>query len=147
MQDNEALAFYDRIVEGKDDTDTITLEHHSGQTLENVRMTTVDKQVLGSVIERLPQEMFEAVEETEDYDDAEEQLEDQGMGTEAVTEQTIAAFEDLCAESLQHDDLTPSHMESIVEELDFELLFSLGAEIIERSFEQSGAIKDFHEQQ
>lgn len=147
MQENSALAFYDRVVEGKDNSNGITLEHSSGQTLEGVEMTAVDKRVLASVVERLPDEMFEAAEEYDDVDEAEEHLEDRGRSTSAVTEETVAAFEDLCAESLRHDDLTPTQMEHIIEELDFEVLFSLGAEIIEMSFESSGDVKDFHEQQ
>jgi hypothetical protein len=146
-QDNDAVAFYDRIVQGKDDDDTITLEHSSGETLEGVEMKPVSKRVLASVIQRLPEQMFNAVEETDDYDEAEDELEEQGMSASAVTEATVAAFEDLCAESLTHPDLTSTQMEHIIEALGFEMLFSLGAEIIEISFEKSGDIKDFHAQQ
>lgn len=146
-QNNDAIEFYDRIVKGKDDDDTITLEHGSGQKLSGVKMNPVSKGDLAGVIQRLPQEMFTAVEESDDYDEAEEQLEEQGMSASAVTEQTVVAFEDLCAESLSHPDLTSTQMEHIVGELSFELLFSLGAEIIEKSFEKSGDIQDFHAQQ
>jgi hypothetical protein len=147
MQENSALDFYDRIVEGKDDSSTITLEHSSGRKLKGVRIKPVDKRVLASVVQRLPDAMFDAVEESDNPEEAEENLEEQGMSTSAVTEQTVAAFEDLCAESLQHDELTSTQMTQIIEELDFEVLFGLGAEIIEKSFESSGDIKDFHEQQ
>jgi len=146
-QENDAIAFYDRIVKGQDDKDTITLEHSSGDNLEGVIMKPVSKRVLASVIQRLPEEMFDAVEETDDYDEAEEELEEQGMSASAVTEATVAAFEDLCTESLSHPDLTNTQMGQIVEALGFEMLFSLGAEIIEISFEKSGDIKDFHAQQ
>lgn len=146
-EDNDAVAFYDRIVQGQDDDDTITLEHSSGKKLEGVHMKPVSKRVLASVIQRLPNEMFNAVEETDDYDEAEEELENQGMSASAVTESTVAAFEDLCTESLSHPDLTNTQMAQIIEALGFEMLFSLGAEIIEKSFEQSGDIKDFHAQQ
>ncbi len=146
-QDNDAIAFYDRIVKGQDNDDLITLEHSSGEKLEGVEMKPVSKRVLASVIQRLPEEMFDAVEETDDYDEAEEELEEQGMSASAVTEATVAAFEDLCAESLTHPDLTSTQMEQIIGALGFEMLFSLGAEIIEKSFERSGDIKDFHAQQ
>jgi len=146
-QDNDAIAFYDRIVKGKDNEDTITLEHSSGEELSGVEMEPVSKRVLASVIQRLPEEMFNAVEETDDYDEAEEELEEQGMSASAVTEATVTAFEDLCAESLSHPDLTNTQMEHIIEALGFEMLFSIGAEIIEISFEKSGDIKDFHAQQ
>jgi len=147
MQENDAVAFYDRIVKGTDSKNTISLEHSSGDTLEGVEMEPVSKRVLASVIQRLPEEMFEAVDEADDADDAEEELENRGMSTQAVTEQTVEAFEDLCAESLSHPDLTNHQMKQIVEALGFEMLFSLGAEIIEISFDNSGDIKDFHAQQ
>jgi len=147
MQENTAVDFYNRIVEGQDKADTISLEHNSGHKLEGVEMNPVSKRVLASVIQRLPEEMFEAVDEAEDADEAEEELENRGMSTQAVTEQTVEAFEDLCAESLTHEDLTNHQMKQIVENLGFETLFSLGAKIIEMSFNNSGDIKDFHEQQ
>lgn len=147
MQENSAVDFYNRIVEGQDKSDTISLEHSSGHTLEGVEMNPVSKRVLASVIQRLPPEMFDAVDEAEDADEAEEELENRGMSTQAVTEQTVEAFEDLCAESLSHGELTKTQMRQIVENLGFEVLFSLGAEIIEMSFNNSGDIKDFHEQQ
>jgi hypothetical protein len=147
MQENEAVAFYDRIVKGKDKTTTISLEHSSGETLDGIKMNPVGKRVLASVIQRLPEEMFEAVEEADDADDAEEELEERNMSAQAVTEQTVDAFEDLCVESLSHDELTNHQMEQIIAELGFETLFSLGSEIIEISFDNSGDIKDFHAQQ
>ena len=147
QENNTAVDFYNRIVEGKDKKDTISLEHSSGAELEGVEMTPVSKRVLASVIQRLPEEMFEAVEEAEDADGAEEELENRGMSTQAVTEQTVEAFEDLCSESLTHPDLTNHQMTQIVESLGFETLFSLGSEIIEISFNNSGDIKDFHAQQ
>lgn len=147
MQENTAVDFYNRIVEGKDKKNTISLEHDSGHKLEGVQMNPVSKRVLASVIQRLPEEMFDAVDEAEDANEAEEELENRGMSTQAVTEQTVEAFEDLCAESLTHEDLTNHQMKQIVESLGFETLFSLGAKIIEMSFNNSGDIKDFHEQQ
>jgi len=146
MQENTAVDFYNRIVEGKDKKNTISLEHDSGHKLEGVQMNPVSKRVLASVIQRLPEEMFDAVDEAEDADEAEEELENRGMSTQAVTEQTVEAFEDLCAESLTHEDLTNHQMKQIVENLGFETLFSLGAKIIEMSFNNCD-IKDFHEQQ
>lgn len=137
--------FYNRVVEGKDYHKTITLEHGSGATLEGVEMHAVDKRTLASVIERLPEEMFEAVEEAEDADEAEEVLEGGENAISAVTESTISAFEDLVSDSLRHDNLTNTQMKQVVEALGFEVLFNLGTEIIEISFEQTGEVKDFHE--
>lgn len=146
-QQSDAVSFYDRIVQGQDATDKITLEHSSGEKLEDVKMEPVSKRVLASVIQRLPDEMFEAAEENDSYEEAEEDLEEEGMGTSAVTEETVAAFEDLCSESLSHDELTSVQMKKVVEALDFEMLFGIGSEIIEISFAESGDIKDFQEQQ
>jgi hypothetical protein len=38
-------------------------------------------------------------------------------------------------------------MEHICNELNFEMLFELGTEIINMSVEETGTIKDFHEQE
>lgn len=146
MTETNAVDFYERIVEGQDKKNEITLEHSSNAELSGVEMNPVSKRVLASVVERLPDEMFQAVEESDNPDEAEAELEEQGASTDAVTEETVGAFEDLCKESLSHEELTDVQMRHIIDELDFEILFSLGAEIIEMSFDNSGDIKDFHEQ-
>lgn len=146
MTETSAVDFYERIVEGQDRKDEITLEHSSNAELTGVEMNPVSKRVLASVVQRLPDEMFEAVEESDNPEEAEEELEEQGANVDAVTEETVGAFEDLCKESLSHEELTNVQMHSIIDELDFEILFSLGAEIIEMSFDNSGEIKDFHAQ-
>lgn len=146
MQQEEALNFYDRIVSGKDAYETISLEHNSGATLEGVEMHPVDKRTLAGVIERLPDELFNAVEDADDAEAAEEEFEEQGGNISAVTESTVEAFEDLCAESLVHNELTRTQMRHIVGELSFETLFALGTEIINMSVESTGAIRDFQKQ-
>lgn len=144
MQEEQALDFYDRIVSGTDRYETIDLQHSSGATLEGVQMHPVDKKTIASVIQRLPDSMFEAVEEADGLDEAEEMVqEQQGGNLDAVTEETVEAFEDLCKESLMHDKLTPTQMKQIVDELSFETLFELGTEIIDMSVESTGAIQDF----
>lgn len=146
MQEEQALEFYDRITSGTESYQTITLEHNSGAELDGVEMHPVSKRILASVIERLPDEMFEAVEDAESPEDAEEELEDEGGSIGAVTEETVEAFEDLCVESLNHSDLTPTQMKHIVKELSFETLFELGTEIINMSVESTGAVRDFQKQ-
>jgi len=64
----------------------------------------------------------------------------------AVTEGTVSAFEDLLNESLEHEELTTTQMRAIVNELSFEMLFELGSECINMSVEETGEIRDFHEQ-
>jgi hypothetical protein len=144
MEQEEALDFYKRITEGTDSTKTISLTHSSGSTLEDVTMRPVDKTTLASVIQRMPDEMFESVEGAEDADDAEEQLEEAGGSMAAVNEDTVTAFEEIVSKSLSHKKLTRPQMEHIAAELNFEMLFELGTEIINMSVEQTGSIKDFH---
>jgi len=146
MQDNTANEFYERLVEGTDYTRTIVLEESSGRTLENVEMHPVDKRVLADVFQSLPEEMFGAVEEADDPDEAEEMLEDQGMSISSMSADTVDAFEKLCRESLRHPELTNTQMTQIVGALDFGKLFELGGEIIDMSFSEGGAIKDFRDQ-
>jgi hypothetical protein len=147
MQQEEALDFYERITEGTNRTKSITLEHNSGAALEDVSMSPVDKVKLASIIERLPEELFESVEGAEDAEEAEEEFEDAGNSMSAVTEDTVEAFEDLCKAALTHSGLTKPQMHQIVSELNFETLFELGTEIINMSVEETGSIKGFREQQ
>lgn len=146
MQEEEALDFYKRITEGKKNYETISLTHTSGSTLEGVRMRPVDKRTLAGVIEKLPDEMFAAVEDAEDPEAAEEQLEEEGGSLNAVTGDTVEAFETLCKSSLDHPELTKPQMDNIVGELNFEVLFELGTEIINMSSEKTGAVRGFQKQ-
>ena len=147
MEQESALDFYKRLTQGTEQYKTIELEHSSGATLEDVKMYAIDKQTLAGVIERLPNEMFDAVEGADDPDAAEEELEEEGGDLAAVTEDTVNAFEDLVGESLDHDELTPAQVGHIAEELDFETLFELGTEIINMSVEDTGDIRGFREQE
>lgn len=147
MEQESALDFYKRLTQGTEQYKTIELEHETGATLKDVKMYAIDKQTLAGVIERLPDQMFEAVEGAEDAEDAEDDLEDRGGDLAAVTEDTVDAFEDLVAESLDHEELTPAQMNHIAEELNFETLFELGTEIINMSVEDTGDIRGFREQE
>lgn len=146
MEQNEALSFYERITEGKKKYETIELEHSSGATLSDVEMHPVDKRTLAGVIEQLPDEMFEAVEDAEDAEEAEEQIEEGGGSMSAVNESTVTAFEELCDASLKHSGLTTPQLRDIIQELGFEALFELGTEIINMSSEESGAVRSFRKQ-
>jgi hypothetical protein len=146
MEEEQALDFYQRVTEGTKQYETISLEHNSGSTLTDVKMHPIDKTELAGVIERLPDEMFEAVEDAEDAEEAEEQIEEQGGGLGAVTGDTVEAFEDLCKKSLNHPELTKPQMDHIVEELNFEVLFELGTEIIDMSSEETGSVRSFQKQ-
>lgn len=144
MKAETAMEFYERIVSGTKSSKLITLELETGHALEDVELHPVPKTTLASVIERLPDEMFEAVEQAEG--DAEVAEEDMEGDLSAVSEQTVEAFEDLCRESMAHEELAPEAMEDIVDELDFEVLFEVGTIIVDMSAEESGSIKAFHEQ-
>lgn len=146
MEEQDALDFYKNITQGTKRYEEISLTDSTGRTLAGVRMSIVDKKTLAEVIEKLPDEMFDAVEETDDPEEAEQRLEEEGGSLNAVTGDTVDAFETLCKESLAHPELTPPQMESIVEELNFEVLFELGTEIINKSSEQTGAVRSFQKQ-
>lgn len=152
MNESTANDFYDRIVQGTDYTKKITLTHGSGAELEGVKMHPVNKRILANVISSLPTSMFDAVEEADSPEEAEEMLEQQQDGDDsgaldAMSEDTVAAFEQLAKHSLMHDELTKTQMAQIIEALDFGVLFKLGGEIIDISFADSNAIKDFREQE
>lgn len=119
------------------------LEHESGAEL-TVELRPVDRKKLLDEIGRLPDEMLETLSEAEDEEEAQELAEEQNM-LSGVNGNTVLAFENICAESFYHDDLTSHHYEDLVSELDFETLFEIGSEVIEMSFENTGSIKDFHE--
>ncbi len=146
MQEEDALDFYQRITQGTKRHQEITLTDSSGAALGGVKMHPVDKKTLASIIEKLPDEMFEAVDDADDAEEAEEQLEEDGGSLSAVNEDTVGAFETLCEESLNHPELTEPQMDHIVSELNFEVLFELGTEIINMSSEQTGSIRSFQKQ-
>jgi hypothetical protein len=145
MQETDAMDFYQRIVEGKKHSKTIDLEHDEGFTLTDVEMSPIDKKTLAGVIERLPEDMFDAVEEAEG--DAEKAEEEMDGDMSAVNRETVEAFEDLLSKSLDHSDLTNTQISQIVSALSFEMLFELGSEVINMSVEETGEIRDFHERE
>lgn len=152
MDQQNAMEFYKKVVEGTDHSRTISLETKDGTVLEGVKMAPVDKKTLAAVIERLPDEMFEVPEDIDqdelkdmDPEDLEEQT--GGNATSAVTEDSVAGFEELCIKSLSHDDLVDRKMANIIANLSFEVLFELGSEVMDFSIEQTGDVKDFHVQE
>lgn len=147
MQDSTANEFYERIVSGTDYGETITLDDGQGEPLVGVEMHPVDKSILADVISSLPEDMFDAVEEADDPDEAEEMMEDEGMSIATMSSNTVDAFEKLVKESLEHPQLTNVQMRQIVSELDFGTLFELGGEVIDMSFSEGSAIQDFQKQE
>lgn len=147
MRETQANEFFERLTEGTDYTKTIELEHSSGAKLDGFELNPVNKQELASVIERLPDELFDAIDEAEDPDEAEEILEEEGtdVSMNALSEDTVDAFEDIVRKSLSHPEFTSVQINDVVEALDFPILFELGGQVIDISFSSQGAIKDFHE--
>jgi hypothetical protein len=144
MNEETAVEFYERVTQGVSRTRTITLEHSSGATLDGVEMSPVDKTLLASVIERLPNAMFEAAQNY-DGDNPEEDLADEDLSLSTINADTVQGFEDLCKASLDHPDLAPPQMNSIIKNLNFEVLFELGSEIMDMSIEDDNSVRDFQE--
>lgn len=145
MQHVDAMEFFDRVVDDEDDEAgrTITLEHESGAALD-VQVSGLDRKTVIDQIKHLPDSMLDAMSGAESAEEAEEQAREQNMLTD-VDGETIKAFEELCTDGVSHNELTSQNMAEMVKEFDFEVLFRLGAQIIELSFEDGGSIKDFHE--
>lgn len=145
MEEVDAMNFYNAVTDEdeEDRSKEITLENERGHAL-TVTLTVVDRKYLMDQITSLPDAMLEALEEAEDPEEAEENAQDANMISN-VDGDTIEAFENICVASMEHEDLTSHHFRDIVEELSFEALFPIGADVIELSFENAGRVKDFHE--
>lgn len=143
MKEVDALDFYERVVDDDNESRERTLEHQSGATV-TIELKVVDRKDLLDEINKLPDEMLETISEAENPEEAEEQARKQNL-LSGVTGETVEAFENICLESIEHEQWTSHHVEDIVGELDFEVLFPIGAEIIEFSFEDQGSVTDFHE--
>jgi hypothetical protein len=143
MTEVDGMEFYQRVTDDDHKFKEFTLVHQSNAEL-TVKLQEVDRKKILDEINRLPEEMLQMLSEAEDEEEAEEMAEEQNM-LSGVNGQTIMAFENICAMSMTHDDLTQHNMEDMVTELDFEVLFEMGARIIELSFAEQGSIKDFRE--
>jgi hypothetical protein len=146
MQEVEALEFYERVTDDEQsfgDKPTRILEHESGATLE-VTLVSVDRADLMDEMQRLPESMIEAMSGADDPDEAEERAREQGLLTD-VDGETIRAFENIVVQGIEHEELTTKHFKRMVEKFDLEVLFPIGAEIMEESFEDTGSVTDFHE--
>lgn len=152
MEQETAMEFYKKVVSGTDAYKTVTLTTDSGHELTGVEMHPVSKKTLAAALQRLPDELLETPdnmdkEELEDLSDEELQEMADGGGTDALTEEAVAAFEELCVQSLNHPELVERKMGRIVSELSFETLYELGSEIMEYSIEETGDVQSFHVQE
>lgn len=144
MTEVDAMEFYQKVTdESEKPSKQYKLTHRSNAELV-VDLYPVDRKLLLDEISRLPDEMLSTLSEAEDEDEAQEMAEQEGL-LSGVNGDTILAFENICAESMSHDDLTTHNFEHMVTEFDFEVLFEIGSAVIEMSFEDGGSIKDFQE--
>lgn len=141
MADTEAIDFYNEVMDKDEQTQEYTLEHERGYEL-TVELTSADRKAVLDEINKLPDEMLAAISEAEEGEET-EVAEERNMLAN-VDGDTVDAFEQICAMGMQHDELTTHHFEDMAEQLDFEVLFEMGAKIIEFSLDES-TIKDFHE--
>jgi len=143
MPEVDAMEFYQRVTDNESKSKQYTLEHETGAEL-TVDITEVDRSYVLDQINRLPDEMLDTLSEAEDEDEAQELAEEQNMLSN-VDGETVLAFENLCAEAMDHDELTRHNFEDMVAELSFEVLFEMGSAVIELSLGDQGSIKDFRE--
>lgn len=139
----DATDFYKRVTSGESTHSERVLEHESGAQI-TVELHPVARQQLLDQISRLPDQMLETISEAEDEEEARQRAEESNM-LSGINGNTVIAFETLCSESMKHDELTPYEIEDIVSELSFNVLFEIGAEVMELSFDNDGSIRDFHE--
>lgn len=148
MKEEDAMTFYKKVVEGTEHHKTTSLETDDIK-LDGVKVHVVDKKTLGAVIERLPDEMFKVPDDL-DPEEIEEMSEEElaeanDTDGASISEDTVAAFEELCVQSLAHSDLTDRQMSNMISEFSFDVLFGLGVEILDYSIENTGDIQDFQE--
>jgi len=143
MTEVDAMEFYQKLSDSTDVVRETTLTHRSNAEL-TVELHPINRTDLLDYISMLPDEMLDTIADAEDEAAAQQAAEEQNM-LAGVDGRAVTAFENICADSMYHEDLTTHHFEDMVAEFDFELLFELGAEIIELSFEDTGTIEDFRE--
>ena len=148
MNEGDALDFYDDVVGGNDGATVdqsveYVLEAANGREL-TVTLEPIDRKFVIDQLNKLPSEMLELFSEVDDPDEAQEMAEEQNA-LSGLSGEAIGAFEDICAESMEHGKLTQHHFDDLVQELSLEVVFEMGAEVIEMSLDDDGAITGFRE--
>lgn len=147
LGDGDALQFYEDVV-GSDDPHAtqiqkeFALQATSGREL-TVGLIRVDRKFVIDQLGSLPDEMLEMFAEADDPEALDEEEATDAMG--GLSGDAIAAFEELCQAGMEHPELTDTQFENMVGELDLEVLFEIGAQIIEISLEDGGKITGFRE--
>ncbi len=145
MDESEAVSFFDEMVNDTPSTarETYVLESETGHEL-TVYIKQLDRAYVIDKLAELPDEMLQQMEDVDDPEnmDEEDAIEaTNGLG--GLSGDAIRAFEELCAEGMDHSDLTTHQFERIVGELSLEVLFEIGSIIIELSLEEDGRITGF----
>ena len=150
MEQGDALDFYDEVVGGEkgkhkapEKRKQYVLEARNGREL-TVDLTPLDRKFVIDQLNRLPDELLELFSEVDDPEEAQEQANAQNALT-GLSGEAIGAFETLCAESMDHAELTEHHFEGLASELSLEVLFEIGSYVIEMSLEDDGKIAGFRE--
>lgn len=152
--------FFEKTVEGTDYTETITLVRPDGGELHDVQMSPVEKTSLARLFGAMPGDMIDTgdLDDDIDFDDLspqeaqelldenEEVAEKLSIDTDVMNEDFYGELERLCMESLSHPNFTDAEFSVLLEELSFNLTFSLGSEVMAFSMENSGDIVDFRKQ-
>jgi len=144
MDESEALSFFDEMVNDSQRTtrETYILEAESGHELE-LHVKQLDRAYVIDKLNELPDEMLEQMQDVDDPENISEEEALQATGGMSISGSAIKAFEELCAEGMDHPELTTHQFQEIARELSLEILFEIGSIIIELSLEEDGRITGF----
>ena len=148
MEEGDALDFYEDVVGNEEQSDHVVdkgeeyvLEAKNNREL-TVELVPLDRKFVIDKLNKLPDELLEVLDEADDADEAtEEASASDALG--GLSGAAIEAFEELCAESMEHGELTQHHFDKMATELGLEILFDIGARVIEMSLEDDGRIEGF----
>ena len=145
MDETEAVEFFDEMVNDSQGTarEEYVLESESGREL-SIHITQLDRAYVIDKLSELPDEMLQQMEDVDNPEDLnEEDAMEATSGMGGISGDAIRAFEELCAEGMDHPDLDSIQFKSIANELSLEVLFEIGSIIIELSLEEDGRITGF----
>lgn len=147
MDQADALEFFNDVV-GESNPHAVpepereyVLQAATGRELK-VGLIACDRKFVIDQLNKLPDELLELFSEVDDPEEAQEKA-DASNALTGLSGDAIEAFENLCAESMQHVELSDVQMTQLASQLDLEVLFEIGAIVIEISLEDSGRITGF----
>jgi hypothetical protein len=145
MKEIDAIDFMQTVMDDAEDVETRerTLEHASGKAL-TVTVSGVDRKLILDQLKRLPDDILDTLMGAEDPEEAEAKAREEGQ-LNNVGGATIDAFERIAAHGMDHVELDQSDFEQLVQKFELDVLFPIGAEVMELTFDDDGGIVDFHE--